>query len=72
MISINWGGKNSMISWLVCGTDTNNFAGCGSPPRHGDDWAALGVKKFMESFGLVSLTEGICRAKANKNKLQRI
>ena len=30
----NWGGSDQLISWIICGTDTNaHFAGCGLPPR---------------------------------------
>ena len=56
-----------MISWLIWDKDNNAyFAGSGSPPRHGDDWAALEVIRLIESFGLVSLSEEICPAKATR------
>ena len=59
--------NNQIISWFICGTDTNaHFAGCGSPPRRKDDWAALEVRRFMKSFGLVSLAEEMYPAKATR------
>ena len=47
----NRGENNQIISWFICGKDTNaHFAGCGSPPRSKDDWAALEVRRFMKIF----------------------
>ena len=62
-----WGQTNKMISWLICGTDTNaHFAGCGSSPRRRDDWAAVEVRRFIKRFGLVSLAEEMYPAKATR------
>ena len=56
-----------MISWVICGTDTNaHFAGSGSFPRHKDDWAAVEVRRFMKRFGLVSIAEEMYPAKATR------
>ena len=56
-----------MISWLICGTDTNaHFSGSGSPPRRKDDWAAREVRRFVRKFGLVSLAEELCPNKSTR------
>ena len=64
---INREGNNRVISWLICGTDTNaHFSGSGSPPRRKDDWAAREVRRFMRKFGLVSLAEELCPNKSTR------
>ena len=46
------------VGWIVCGTDTNaHFKGTGLPPRRCDDFAAKEVRRFMNNFNLVSLSE---------------
>ena len=49
------------VAWIVCGADLNAyFEGCGLPPRRKDDFAAKQVRKFMQRFKLVSLSQEIC------------
>ena len=65
--STRWGGNNQLISWIICGTDTNaHFAGCGYPPRKKDDWAACEIRRFMEKFGLISQAEEKCHARTTR------
>ena len=55
------------MSWLICGTDTNaHFKGSGRPPRQEDDWAATEVRRFMETFDLISLAERYCPSRSTR------
>ena len=49
------------VALIFCGADLNaHFEGCGLPPRRKDDYAAKQVRRFMQRFKLVSLSQEIC------------